>query len=70
MTWEYPAGHPLEGQRQNISTTLQWMREFQQEYNLDGWYFDNADAGTLLEDYEFIKQVRRDVGDNGIIYRC
>ena len=76
--WDYPAGHPLEGQHQDIETTLQFMRDFQQQYNLDGWYFDNAEAGdlgpdgnlpgALMDDYNFMRQVRTDVSDNGIIY--
>ena len=46
------------------------MRDFQKEYNLSGWYFDNVDTyrGNLLKNYEFIKQVRKDVGDEGIIF--
>jgi len=66
--WNYPAGHPLEGQHQDISVTLDWMRDFQAEYNLDGWYFDNADTGDLVDDYDFMRQVRTDVGPTGIIY--
>ncbi|MFH1170194.1 MAG: fibronectin type III domain-containing protein, partial [Candidatus Vogelbacteria bacterium] len=66
--WVYPAEHPRAGQHQDISTTLEWMKNFQAEFNLDGWYFDNADAGGFLDDYNFIRQVRTDIGDDGIIY--
>jgi hypothetical protein len=44
------------------------MKSFQQQYNFDGWYLDGgAIAGNLLDDYTFAKQLRADVGDNGII---
>jgi hypothetical protein len=66
--WVYPAGHPQAGQHQDIATTLAWMKDFQTQFNLDGWYFDNADAGGFLDDYNFIRQVRTDIGDDGIIY--
>ncbi|MEK6941606.1 MAG: fibronectin type III domain-containing protein, partial [archaeon] len=56
------------GQTQPLDTTLQWMREFQRDFGFDGWYFDNAEAGDFLGDYGFIKQVRADIGDSGIIY--
>ncbi len=66
--WKYPFGHPKAGQTQPLDTTLQWMREFQRDFGFDGWYFDNAEAGDFLGDYGFIKQVRADIGDSGIIY--
>jgi parallel beta-helix repeat protein len=66
--WIYPAGHLLAGQKQSLSVTLGWMREFQAEYGFDGWYFDNADAGDVVEDYDFIRQVRTDIGEDGVIY--
>lgn len=55
---------------QSIEQMLEFMRKFQNEYDLDGWYFDNASAGggDWWDSYEFVKQVRRDVGDDGIIY--
>jgi len=55
---------------QDTETTLKWMRDFQKNYSLDGWYFDNAETyeGNLLKNYEFIRQVRNDVGDDGIIF--
>jgi len=59
--WMYPPNHPQAGQHQPYTVTLEHMKHFQQKYHLDGWYLDNADAGTLLEDYHFIKQLRRDV---------
>jgi hypothetical protein len=61
--WKYPGGEP-----QDISVTLAWMRTFQQDYGLDGWYLDSADAGGFLNDYNFMRQVRTDIGDEGIIY--
>ncbi|MBN1846928.1 MAG: hypothetical protein JW810_14675 [Sedimentisphaerales bacterium] len=74
--WTYPAGHPLAGQYQPYPVTLQFMKWFLQQNHMDGWYLDNADAGTLLEDYTFIRQLRRDVDavaqthgfDAGVIY--
>ncbi|MHC4397449.1 MAG: LamG-like jellyroll fold domain-containing protein [Planctomycetota bacterium] len=68
--WRYPSGHPKEGKVQDPAITLQWMREFKDEYNFDGWYFDNAEAkaGDLLTNYDFMRQVRTDVGSDGIIY--
>lgn len=50
--------------------TLAFLRKFRDEYNLDGWYFDNASAGgkNWFASYEFMKQARRDLGDDGIIY--
>ncbi|MHC4526916.1 MAG: LamG-like jellyroll fold domain-containing protein [Planctomycetota bacterium] len=66
--WKYPSGHPKAGQRQEISVTVDWMKSFQEEYDLDGWYFDNGDAGGFLDDYEFMRQVRTDIGANGIIH--
>ena len=66
-TWRYPSG-PLAGQHQNYTVTLEWMREFQQKYNLDGWYLDSADCSIdLMDDYDFIRQIRTDIGDEGII---
>ncbi len=53
---------------QTASATLEWMKEFQTEYDLDGWYLDNGDVGDLVEDYDFMRQVRTDVGENGVIY--
>lgn len=66
--WRYPGGDPKEGQNQDMAVTLQWMRDFQADYGFDGWYFDNADAGGFMEDYNFIRQVRSDIGEDGIIY--
>ena len=62
ITYSYGPGSP-RWQGQDRSVTLEWMRGFQETFNLDGWYFDNADAGGFLDDYNFIKQVRTDVGD-------
>jgi hypothetical protein len=55
-------------QGQDIQVTLDWMRSFQEEHDLDGWYMDNGDAGGFLDDYDFMRQVRTDVGDTGVIY--
>ncbi|MBU1930938.1 hypothetical protein KJ972_05570, partial [Candidatus Micrarchaeota archaeon] len=66
--WIYPQGHPQAGKRQDPSITLTWMNEFQTQYDLDGWYFDNGNTGNLIQDYLFFKRVREDIGDNGIIY--
>ncbi|MEK7622171.1 MAG: dockerin type I domain-containing protein [Patescibacteria group bacterium] len=66
--WQYPAGHPLAGQLQDTDITLDWMKNLQIEFDLNGWYFDNAEAGGFLDDYRFMRQIRTDVGDNGVIY--
>lgn len=71
--------HPYELiDHQSIADTLQFMREFQSTNGLDGWYFDNGcvrpgsqtpwDVGYLSDNYEFMKSVREDVGEHGIIY--
>jgi len=51
-----------------MQKALAFMREFQQRYKLDGWYFDNASLGDWLLTYDFIRKVREDIGDEGIIY--
>ncbi|MHC4527548.1 MAG: fibronectin type III domain-containing protein [Planctomycetota bacterium] len=61
--WKYPSE-----ETQEISVTLAWMRKFQEQYGFDGWYLDGGDAGGFLDDYNFIRQVRTDIGDEGIIY--
>ena len=66
--WNYREGHPNAGEHQDISTTLDFMRGFQQEYDFDGWYLDGANVGELIDDYNFIRQLRTDVGSEGIIY--
>ncbi len=61
--WDY------EEQHQDIAVTLNWMKNFQEEYGFDGWYFDNANVSDdVIDDYDFIRQVRTDIGINGIIY--
>ncbi len=49
-----------------------WMREFQTEYDLDGWYLDgvrfNTSPSNWLESYQFLRQVREDVGDEGHLW--
>lgn len=54
---------------QDLETTLAFMRSFQEAHGLDGWYFDNAAWGrNWLESYEFVRRVRQDVGDEGVLY--
>lgn len=65
--WNYPQG-PLAGQHQHYTVTLAWMKEFQEDYGFDGWFFDNSDAGCVADDYDFMRQARSDVGEDGIIY--
>ena len=63
--------HPDAGEiwgDQDIEVTMQWMVDFQEEFNLDGWYFDNFDPINLLEAYNFIRWVRTNISDDGIIY--
>lgn len=56
------AGHSMEH-------TLSFMRAFQADHGLSGWYFDNAAGGSnWMESYEFVRRVREDVGDEGILY--
>ena len=62
--WKYPAEHPKAGQRQEISVTLEMMRQLQQEYGVDGWYLDNGNAGEVLDDYDYMRQIRTDVGED------
>jgi hypothetical protein len=56
--------------KQSINKTLIFMQAFQDEYDLDGWYFDNAGINYdhLNDNYNFIKSVREQVGDDGIIF--
>ena len=56
------------GQKQEISVTLEMMRQLQAEYGVDGWYLDNANAGEVLDDYDYMRQIRTDVGEEGIMY--
>ncbi len=60
-------GYPATGQ--SLADTFYVMEQFREEYDLDGWYFDNAgiNFGNLADNYEFIKTVRRELGDEGII---
>ncbi|MBN1392762.1 MAG: right-handed parallel beta-helix repeat-containing protein [Sedimentisphaerales bacterium] len=67
--WIYPDGHPNETEHQDMEVTLQWMREFQKEYGLDGWFIDSSKTGyELINNYHFFRQLRTDVGNEGIIY--
>lgn len=58
----------VEQFKQPVEATLEFMRDFQQRYNLDGWYFDNARIGDWVTTYDFVRAVRRDVGEGGVIY--
>lgn len=62
----YLQGRQFEDQP--LETTLAWMREFQTKWNLQGWYFDNAVIGSWPASYEFVRRVREDVGEEGILY--
>ncbi len=56
---------------QDIADTLRWMGEFQARHDLDGWYLDGGEpypGGDWPANYAFIRAVRRQVGDEGIIY--
>ncbi len=66
ITYMQPAGF----QPQPVETTLDWMRQFQNAFGLDGWYFDGASAATggWPPNYDFIRATRRQVGDEGLIY--
>jgi hypothetical protein len=66
--WRYPRGHPKAGQYQDAELTLEWMRNLQKEFDLDGWYLDGAETGDFMDDYNFTRQVREDVGEEGVIY--
>jgi hypothetical protein len=64
---------PVEGEEggQELETTLLWMRKFQQEHDLDGWYLDGASPygwEEWLQNYRFIRALRRQLGDAGILY--
>jgi hypothetical protein len=64
----YFQGTGFRVDRQPLEETLAFMRAFQRHHRLDGWYFDNADVGPWTATYEFIRRVRRDVGDSGILF--
>ncbi len=57
---------------QSIEVTEQWMSDIQEEYNLDGWYFDsnpyNFVPMKFIDLYSFIRWVRTNISDDGIIY--
>lgn len=53
---------------QTYRHALNQMKELKQQYKFDGWYLDGgSNTGDLLESYNFIKEIRQDVGNNGII---
>ena len=68
ITYMYDPGNSYVWKSQPINRTLEWMRLFQKQYALDGWYFDGMYAGPFMATYDFVKQVRKDIGDNGIIF--
>ena len=54
-----------------VSTSLAWMRDFRAEFELDGWYVDGLTCDTNRnwpEAYDFIRQLRTDVGENGYLF--
>ena len=56
---------------QDIEDTLHWMGEFQARFDLDGWYLDGAEphpGGDWPANRQFVRAVRRQVGDDGVIY--
>lgn len=54
--------------KQDLSTIFEFMREFQSTYNLDGWYLDGEGWADWLSNYNYIKQIREDVGNDKIIW--
>lgn len=55
--------------KQPLEVNLAWMHTFQQELQLQGWYFDNAGIDLRwTECYEFVRRVREDVGSDGVLY--
>jgi hypothetical protein len=66
--WQYPPGHPKAGQFPEVSSTLAWMSRFRREYDFDGWYIDGAETGDFMTDYNFMRDVRKDIGDAGFLY--
>lgn len=58
---------------QTMEDTLEWMECFQSEWDLDGWYLDNADytggeSGGWYTTYDFIRKVREQVGEEGVLF--
>jgi hypothetical protein len=54
-----------------LMDALSWMREFQLEHGLDGWYLDGLGSATKpnwLRTYDFMRQLREDVGDSGHLF--
>ncbi len=53
-----------------IADALPWMREFQTEFNLDGWYLDGVSGvgERWLATYDFVRQLRTDVGNQGHLW--
>ena len=68
ITYFSAAGLLERAPNQPLADTLAFMREFQRRHHLDGWYFDNAGIGPWPRVYDFVRQVRADVGENGVIY--
>jgi hypothetical protein len=55
-----------------VEETLEWIEQFGNEYELDGYYLDYAGYGDIFADnwfatYRFIRGLRHLVGDDGLI---
>jgi hypothetical protein len=62
--WQEVTGTPL-------SAALPWMRDFQAQFDLDGWYLDgltDRTYGDWLQTYKFVRQLRADVGEDGFLW--
>jgi len=64
----YMQSHHFSPARQPLETTLAFMREFQQRHHFDGWHFDHAGIGDWLESYDFVRRVRADIGEEGVLF--
>jgi len=56
------------GPPQDIEITARFMTDFREKYQTDGWFLDNGNVGTLLADYRFIRALREELGDDGVIF--
>jgi len=54
--------------RTSDADLLNWMEAFAKEWNLDGWYGDNFDRGDWLRTYYFVRNLRQQVGPDGILF--
>lgn len=73
----FPAAHRADrsyfARDQPMEATLAWMKDFQREFDLDGYYLDYAGYGELQQDnwfatYRFIRAIREQVGDKGYLF--